>query len=172
MSWGGNTFSRVHENLINSAHNRGIILVAAAGNDNSETLQYPAAYNHVIAVGATNRNDARSGFSNFGGWVDIMAPGSSILSSVPSGSTGSYEAQDGTSMASPIVAGLIGLMLSVNPCLSPAEVERLIETTADNIDDQNGSFIGKLGSGRINAEAAVRAAFDADGIWNASAPCC
>jgi len=126
-------------------------------------LQYPAAYNNVIAVGATNRNDTRAGFSNFRGWVDIMAPGSDILSTVPAGTTGGYETQNGTSMAAPIVAGLLGLMKSINPCLSPEEAERILEDTAENIDDENPDFVGKLGAGRIDAAAAVTAAFNAEG---------
>ncbi|MEM6632829.1 MAG: S8 family serine peptidase [Bacteroidota bacterium] len=163
MSWGGSFRSNVNQSLLDAAHRRGIILVAAAGNDNSEDLQYPAAYNNVIAVGSTNRNDVKAGSSSFGGWVDIMAPGDRILSTVPSGEVGRYELNSGTSMASPVVAGLLGLMISVNPCLSPDEVERILETTAVNIDDLNPNFVGKLGSGRIDAFAAVEAAFNAEG---------
>ncbi len=170
MSWGFDIRSTVLENLMIAAHNRGIILVAAAGNDNSESLQYPAAFNHVIAVGATTKNDSRSSFSNFGGWVDVSAPGSGILSSVPTGPNGGYDTNDGTSMASPIVAGLLGLMLSVNPCLSPDEAEQILESTTDNIDSQNPNFVGKLGTGRINAEAAVMAAFNAEGSGTPPAP--
>ena len=170
MSWGSTFSSPVNQSVIDAAHRRGIILVAAAGNDNEETLQYPAAYNHVIAVGSTTRNDSRSSFSNFGGWVDIMAPGSGVLTTNRTGSVGGYGAVDGTSFSSPIVAGLLGLMLSVNPCLSPEEAERILETTAVNIDAQNPNFIGKLGSGRIDAAAAVEAAFNAEGSGTPPAP--
>lgn len=162
MSWGGGNASTVHQNLMNAAHERGIILVAAAGNDNSDAIQYPAGYNHVISVGATTRTDRRAGFSNYG-FVDIMAPGNNILSTLTGGINGSYGTNDGTSMASPIVAGLMGLMKSVNPCLSPDEAERILEATAVNIDEQNPEFAGRLGAGRINAAAAVQAALEAEG---------
>ncbi len=162
MSWGGGNASQVHQNLMNAAHNRGIILVAAAGNDNSDGIQYPAGYNHVISVGATTSSDRRAGFSNFG-FVDIMAPGDNILSTITGGTTGKYGTNDGTSFAAPIVAGLLGLMKSVNPCLSPNEAERILDETAVNIDDVNPDFAGRLGAGRIDAAAAVLAASLAEG---------
>jgi len=162
MSWGGGGFSRVQQNLMNAAHNRGIILVAASGNDNSDQIQYPAGYEHVISVGATNRDDRRAGFSNFG-TVDIMAPGDNVLSTVTGGASGSYGENDGTSFASPIIAGVLGLMKSVNPCLSPEEAERILDQTAVNIDEENPDFTGRLGSGRVDAGAAVLAASQAEG---------
>ncbi|MEX1188649.1 MAG: S8 family serine peptidase, partial [Bacteroidia bacterium] len=97
----------------------------------------------------------KSTFSNYGTWIDISAPGSSIRSTVPS--TG-YSSKSGTSMASPLVAGLCGLMLSANPLMSPAEVLECLQLTADNINSQNGNYIGQLGGGRINAEAALECA--------------
>ena len=170
MSWGGPVFSTTHQNLMNAAHRKGIILVAAAGNDNSSDIQYPVGYEHVIGVGATDRNDRKAGFSNFGGFVDIVAPGVDLLSTIPGGPNGSYGRSQGTSFSSPIVAGLLGLMKSVNPCLSPDQAEEILRSTADNIDSENPNFTGLLGAGRINAQAAVAAAANAEGAGTPPAP--
>jgi subtilisin family serine protease len=152
MSWGGSGSSTTAENLINSAYNSGAVLVAAAGNDDVTTIFYPAGYANVIAVASSSSNDSKSSFSNYGAWIDISAPGSSILSTVVGGS---YDYKSGTSMASPMVAGLAGLMLSHNPGLTQAEVKSCILNTATDIDGLNPSYTGQLGAGRIDALAAM-----------------
>ncbi|MEZ4915055.1 MAG: S8 family serine peptidase [Chitinophagales bacterium] len=154
MSWGGGGFSTTEQNIFNQAHNQGITLVAAAGNSNVNTAFYPAAYNYVISVASSAETDAKSSFSNYGTWVDITAPGSNILSTV-AGSNSSYTNYSGTSMACPLVAGLCGLMKSYQTNLTPDEIESCITASADNIDAQNSSYIGQLGAGRINAQAAL-----------------
>jgi len=152
MSWGGSGFSTTAQNIINYAAGQGIVLVAAAGNDNVSTVFYPAGYSEVIAVASTTFGDAKSGFSNYGSWIDIAAPGSAIYSTIPGSG---YATKQGTSMASPMVAGLAGLMLSINPSLSPSDIKTCLYNSADNIDAANPSFIGQLGAGRINALAAM-----------------
>ena len=152
MSWGGSGSSITAQNIISYAFGQGIVLVAAAGNDNVSTVFYPAGYSEVISVASTTYGDAKSSFSNFGTWIDISAPGSAIYSTVPGGG---YQTKQGTSMASPLVAGLAGLMLSLNPSLSPADIESCILSTADNIDASNSNYIGELGAGRINAFQAM-----------------
>ncbi|PKP03172.1 MAG: hypothetical protein CVU11_09425 [Bacteroidetes bacterium HGW-Bacteroidetes-6] len=152
MSWGGTTYSATGQNVINYAHNHGCVLVAAAGNDNVSTPHYPSSYNYVISVASTTSTDAKSSFSNYGADVDVSAPGSSIYSTLPGNS---YGYMSGTSMASPLVAGLCGLMLSLNPGLSPEDVETCLENSCVNIDTQNPSYINQLGAGRINAQAAM-----------------
>ncbi|MDX1653012.1 MAG: S8 family serine peptidase [Brumimicrobium sp.] len=152
MSWGGSGSSTTAQNVITYASNQGIVLVAAAGNDNVSSVFYPAGYSQVIAVASTTFGDSKSSFSNYGSWIDISAPGSAIYSTLP-GNT--YGTKQGTSMASPMVAGLAGLMLSLNPSLSPSDIESCILSTADNIDGANPSYIGQLGAGRINAEQAM-----------------
>ena len=152
MSWGGGGSSTTAQNIIAYASNQGIVLVAAAGNDNVSSVFYPAGYSQVIAVASTTFGDSKSSFSNFGSWIDISAPGSAIYSTVPGGG---YQTKQGTSMASPMVAGLAGLMLSLNQSLSPEDIKTCILSTADNIDGSNPSFIGQLGAGRINAFQAM-----------------
>ena len=152
MSWGSEFGGTTGNNIMNAAFNAGKTLVAAAGNDGTSTTFYPAGYTNVIAVASTTSNDAKSSFSNYGSWVDISAPGSSIKSTVP---TNSYATQQGTSMASPIAAGLCGLILGVNPSFTPTQVRNCLTTTADNINSINSSYVGQLGGGRINAYQAL-----------------
>lgn len=152
-SWGGLGASTTGQNVINYAWNKGCIIVAAAGNDNVSTPFYPAGYNNVIAVASTNSSDAKSSFSNYGTWIDIAAPGSNIFSTTVSSSYGNMS---GTSMASPMVAGLVGLMWSLNPGLPRASIINCLTSTATNINAQNPNYSGQLGSGRINAQAAMQ----------------
>lgn len=154
MSWGGGpqTYSSTYQTLFDVANRRRIVCVAAAGNSYDSTMGYPAGYNHVISVGATDINDRKTNFSCYGIWVDVMAPGNNIYSTMPGNSYGNMS---GTSMACPMVSGLCALMLSKNPALSPSQVESCLKSTCDNINSQNSSFIGLIGAGRINAYAAL-----------------
>ncbi len=152
MSWGGGNAGTYGQNVCNYAWNQGSILVAAAGNDGVSTVFYPAGYNNVIAVASTTSTDAKSNFSQFGTWIDISAPGSDIVSCNESGT---YSYASGTSMASPLVSGLLGLMKSANMSLSNTEIINCMYSSADNIDAQNPSYINQLGHGRINAYQAL-----------------
>lgn len=154
MSWGGTEGGITGENLMKSATTAGIVLVAAAGNSGVSTLYYPAAYPGVIAVAATDANDVKAGFSNYGSWVDISAPGTSLYST-KAGSNSSYGTASGTSVATPLVAGLVALILSNEPGLTPAQVETRLKQTSDNINSLNPNFAGQLGAGRINAARAL-----------------
>ena len=155
MSWGGNNYSQTAQNIFNQAHNLGITLVAAAGNDASSQTFYPAGYNYVISVASTDQSDNLSSFTNYGSTIDVCAPGSSIYSCVASGPTG-YSTKSGTSMACPLVAGLCGLLKSLDNNLSPDDIENCLKVNADNIDAQNNSYIGQMGSGRINAYNSIQ----------------
>jgi len=150
MSWGSGSYSTTYQMLFDYANSQGIVLVAAAGNSNSSSPHYPASYNYVISVGATDSNDERASFSNYGSTIDVMAPGQSIWSTL-AGSNSSYGYLNGTSMACPLVSGLAALMLSHDPSLSPEDLENCLKSGCDNIDAQNPSYIGQLGAGRINA---------------------
>lgn len=152
MSWGGPGSSNYGQNVINDAWNDGSILVAAAGNDDVTTQFYPAAYNNVVTVAASNDNDNKSSFSNYGSWIDITAPGSNIYST---DETGSYVPKSGTSMASPLVAGLLGLMKSYASSATNTDLINCLYSSADDISSENPSYTGQLGSGRINANNAM-----------------
>ena len=152
MSWGGGGVSSYGQNVCNYAWNQGCILIAAAGNDNTNQQFYPAAYDNVVSVAATTSGDAKSSFSQYGTWIDVSAPGSQILSL--NAGTG-YSMSQGTSMASPMVAGLVGLMISHAPSASPSDIVNCLLSSADDIDGANPNYVGQLGSGRINAEEAL-----------------
>lgn len=164
MSWGGPTFFRTGQNVVNYAYNKGCVMVAAAGNDGNTSPSYPADYHHVIAVASTNSDDVKSSFSQYGDAIDVCSPGGSmgsfgIYSTVYMTSL-SYSFMQGTSMASPIVAGLSGLMLSEDSTLTPEKLTAILKATCDNIDAQNPGFVGQLGAGRINAFKAIEAVRD------------
>lgn len=122
-SWGGGGASQLLDDAIQRAVNKGVIFIAAAGNNaqNIDTAPtYPANYANVIAVGSSDAVDGKSSFSNYGARsVEVFAPGSSILSTYPNGQ---YRVMSGTSMATPQVAGAIALAASVRPGISRVEV--------------------------------------------------
>lgn len=153
LSWGGLGKSMTGQMIINHAYNQGILIIAAAGNNNSSKKMYPAAYDHVIAVAATDQSDRKAYFSNYGSWVDISAPGVNMYSTV---SGAGYKILSGTSMATPLVAGLCGLMKSRNLLLTPDGLESCLKNSAVNISNINSLYNGQLGSGLIDAEAAVK----------------
>ena len=160
MSWG--TYSNVSylESAINYAHDAGVLLVAAAGNEETSDSLYPAAYANVIAVAATNRNDQHSYYTNYGDYIDIAAPGGDgyvdpmIYSTMPDSS---YDYLQGTSMASPMLASVAGLVKAANPFLSNDNIRDILLNTADSINDTLYEQ-GQLGAGRVNAYKAVREA--------------
>ncbi|MCH8289243.1 MAG: S8 family serine peptidase, partial [Candidatus Marinimicrobia bacterium] len=149
------------------AFNKGVVIVHAAGNDDNEII--PDALGTVpwaISVAALTNLDRKAGYSSYGDWVTVSAPGGDalangrgILSTIvtPSDFYGgnSYVEFSGTSMSSPMVAGLVGLVKSHFPEMSAAELMFQVVETADNIDVVNPSYIGKLGTGRINAYRAL-----------------
>ena len=119
MSMGMEMYSKALNEAIQKAYKKGILIVAAAGNDGIYTVNYPAGYNNVISVGATTQYDVMAKYSNYGRTVDILAPGTNILSTLPKGKYGTYS---GTSMATPIVAGVAALIWSKEPKLTNEQV--------------------------------------------------
>lgn len=119
MSLGGICWDGLFQSKINEAVDKGIVVVAAAGNEGVSQKSYPAAYDNVIAVAATDYDNDLTYFSNYGSWVDIAAPGYNILSTLPTDFTvadceyaaAGYGYMSGTSMACPAVAGTVALML-------------------------------------------------------------
>lgn len=155
MSFGAYSPSSTVQLAINQAWSDGVVLAAAAGNDGQNWGFYPAAFDNVIAVAATTRTDARASFSNWGGnWVDVAAPGAQILSTVKSGG---YQAWDGTSMATPHVAGVAGLVWSRGSCGSNDNgcVRSRIEQNADPIPGTGLGSSDRWAHGRLNACRAV-----------------
>lgn len=148
LSLGGTGKSAVLGRAVARAWRKGTVVVAAAGNEHTRRPSYPAAYPQAIAVGATNKFDKMARFSNRGSWVDLTAPGVSIYSTVP----GSYKAYSGTSMASPHVAGLAGLLASQN--LSARQIRARMQNTAVDLGPRGKDPY--YGYGRINAARAVR----------------
>lgn len=155
MSWGGSGFSATYQALFNLAKSKGMVCVAAAGNSSTSMPMYPAAYNNVISVASSTSTDALSSFTNYGSTIDVTAPGSDILSTL-AGGISNYGIFSGTSMASPLVAGLCGLMMSNNAGMHPDSVEACLKRSCDNIDVQNPTKTGQFGAGRINAFKALQ----------------
>lgn len=137
------------------AINAGLVICAAAGNDNNSSLGYLQARPDVICVASTTNSDRKSSFSNYSTLVDVSAPGSSIRSTVSNHYSAGYATWSGTSMATPHVVGLVGLIKSLNPILGRQDVIDRIVMSTDNIDALNPSYAGLLGSGRINANNAL-----------------
>jgi subtilisin family serine protease len=152
MSFGSPNPFETLELALEFAHESGLVLVGAAGNYNGNVEFYPAAYEEVMAVAATDKDDKRAGFSAYGEWVDISAPGENILSTYVNDL---YIYASGTSMATPYVAGVAGLLLSEDSGMTSFEVRQAIEGSADDIDWLNPGFEGMLGSGRVNAYNAL-----------------
>lgn len=157
MSFGGGQRSQTFQELFNQGNELGIVFVASSGNSGNDEEQFPAAYNHVISVAATGETDRVTNFSTVHSTVDISAPGQSIRTSLPNIDLNGYTRATGTSFSSPIVAGVLGLMKSVNPCATPEELEAILKSSADDISGLNPSFAGKIGAGRVNAAQALAA---------------
>jgi thermitase len=155
-SWGSIGYSSYEYNIINHVYSvHDVLVVAAAGNDDywePPYTHYPSAYNHVLGVAATNSSDLKPSWSNYGTWVDVSAPGQNIYSTWGSSS---YTTLSGTSMSSPIVAGLAGLVRAGDHGLDADETEALIESGADPMNSDYYYNQGWMGSGRINAYNSV-----------------
>ncbi len=143
---------------------QGGLVIFAAGNTGTPKKLYPAAYDRVICVAATNNKDKKTFYSTYGNWVDISAPGGEFggLTDVMSiNGYGDYLFDHGTSMASPHVAGVAALLASyMKGKTSASDVREILLSTTDNIDALNPNFIGKIGTGRLNAYQALLKAKD------------
>jgi len=150
MSFGTLTDARVLREAIDYAKAGNLLLVASAGNNNTSSPQYPAAYSGVIAVAATDLLDRKTSFSNYGGYVFVDAPGSHIISALPGGR---YGIANGTSFSAPMVAGMAALIRSQRY----ADTASIIANSTVSVDGRNPQYAGQLGSGRIDLLKAVRA---------------
>ncbi|MEZ4867182.1 MAG: S8 family serine peptidase [Caldilineaceae bacterium] len=157
------------QNAINAAFNVGSVLIVSAGNDAIDAAGYtPASCNNVITVGATDRSGDLAFYSNYGPTVEIAAPGgvtvsnydlNGILSTMNTGLLGpeadAYAFYQGTSMAAPHVSGVVSLMLSVNPSLTPSQILSILQSTATPFPAGSSCLPNNCGVGLVNAMAAV-----------------
>ncbi len=168
MSLGGSYDSYLMEEAVDYAYNKDVVIVAAAGNDYRQKIGYPASYKNVIAVGATRFDDTKAAYSNYGRDLDIVAPGGDmnvdqngdgygdgILQNTFDPDTGDfgYWFFNGTSMASPHVAGVAALILSLDPNLRPIEVRSILESSA--LDLGATGWDRYYGHGLLDAEEAL-----------------
>lgn len=173
-SWGdqgGRYYEDMHSVILEDAirtaltsgrNGKGCVVVFSAGNWYQDGIDYPAYVDpRILVVGATNSSNKKAGFSAFGSTLDVVAPGESILSTLPNNATGSMS---GTSMAAPHVSAVAALILSINPNLTGQEVVGIIERTSEKVGDYsyttttgrpNGVWNNQMGYGLINAFAAV-----------------
>nr|MCR5688386.1 S8 family peptidase [Lachnospiraceae bacterium] len=154
MSFGGPSPSSATEKLLKKAVDNGITCIAAAGNDSTNEPAYPGAYDCTVCVGAidpyADGRYALAKYSNWGRWVDIAAPGSQILSTVPGG----YGVMDGTSMATPLVAGVAALIKSAHPDYSPEQIRNaLLNSSPDKVYEYSYHLMYR----GVDAAAAINA---------------
>lgn len=145
ISIGGTAYNAVFQKVINEAAEAGVTVVAAMGNDGTNCLNYPAGYDNVIGVVSVDRTNNRASGSSYGTWGDVAAPGAAVWSTTYNGS---YGPKSGTSMASPVVAGVAALYKSVHSDATPAQITARLKATAT----RGGS---DLGAGIVNAAAAL-----------------
>ncbi|NDJ21187.1 S8 family serine peptidase [Nostoc sp. B(2019)] len=160
MSLGGGGESQLMKQAIEYAHRKGVAIVAAAGNENTNGASYPARYPHVIGVSAFGPDGEKAPYSNFGGGVDISAPGGSeagkiLQETINEEGEGVFLGFQGTSMASPHVAGVTALIKAAG-IKEPDEILKVLKQSARVIQDDGLNYYG---AGQLNAEAAVKLAF-------------
>jgi subtilisin family serine protease len=158
LAWArADTASAFEQEIIDSAAAKGAILVAAAGNDTPGEaysppdvcpVMYPAAYDHVVAVAATDIADRAASFTYYGPWVDVCAPGNGMYSHLWDDS---YGMRSSTSAACAMVAGVAGLAKVIDPEMSSDLFRYIVYSQADDIDALNPTYAGWLGGGRLNA---------------------
>jgi len=172
LSLGGSGYSSISQAVYSEAYNRGVMVFAAAGNAGNSVLHYPASYDHVISVSSVNLRKGLSYFSSYGAMVDVAAPGGDmrsdvngdgygdgVLSTVGNDSQGfirfGYAFYQGTSMATPHMAGVAALMKSVNPQLLPSDFDALLSSGSITEDLGQAGRDDQFGNGLIDAHKAV-----------------
>ena len=167
MSLGGEHFSYDLADAVAAAQAQNPVVVAAAGNENTSRLGYPASYEGVISVGATDLSGGRAPYSNFGSRIEVVAPGGNLAEDrdgdgYKDGIVSTWWDEDqnepnytlmvGTSMAAPHVAGVVSLMLAVNPNLTPSQVRQIVQQTAVDLAARGKSPAGRV-AGAMGADA-------------------
>lgn len=162
MSLGSSYDSQLVHDAVNYAYESGVLLIAAAGNDGADWKEYPAGYDEVVAVAATDASDKTAHFSNYGDWVEVAAPGVGICSTMPIhhvtlndyGIPMNYANLSGTSMACPHVSGIAALIWSNYPNMTRDSVRRWLRYNGDDLGPKDDDIY--YGYGRINAYTAVK----------------
>ena len=165
VSIGGSSSSLTLQNAADYAWNKNAMVFACAQNYSTEAPYYPAACDNVVAVSATTQSDILASFSNYGDWIDLSAPGHYIYTTKNGGGYGYY---NGTSFASPIVAGVAAMILEANPALDNSQVVDILKSSADDMGTQG--FDPYFGFGRVNANQAVMAALEYEPVVDATPP--
>jgi subtilisin family serine protease len=158
-SWGDTLYSVYLQAIVNNAWGQGSVVVAAAGNFGLSTPFYPAAYQNVVSVAATTPGDHLAGFSDYGAWIDVCAPGENIYSTIIQSYGTAYGFMSGTSMACPLTAGAISLIWSADTNRTKDQVLDILYSTCTNIDAVNPGYSGQLGHGRIDIGAAMTSVY-------------
>jgi serine protease len=150
-SWGGSSASFAEADVVAHAVAKGVLVVASAGNDDSDGPSYPAGLKGVLAVAATDQDDAKASFSNYGYNIDVSAPGEAVYTAWADG----YFWVSGTSFSAPLTAGTAALVKGLHPSWTGIQAGEQVRVTADPIDAVNPFLAGKLGAGRVNAYRAM-----------------
>ncbi|OEH86708.1 hypothetical protein BHU72_00065 [Desulfuribacillus stibiiarsenatis] len=158
LSLGDRLYSKHMDEAVRFAENEGVLLVAATGN-NGSTVNYPAAFPTVLAVGAFDQNYKVPAYSNFGPEIDVVAPGQDIYTTTLRGQS---VVNSGTSMSAPIVAGIAGLIYSKYPDMKPWQVRQLLRQSA--VDMHEAGWDQRSGYGRVDAYRALTMVPEID-IW-------
>ncbi len=171
MSWGMSNTNITLRNLINRIMDEDptIVFVAAAGNEGTNSVAFPANIPGVISVGATGINDAKASYTNYGNLLDICAPGNGIVSTTPQDEeftnhnlpynpwSSNYEYADGTSMSAPMVSGAVALIKDTFPGITREQIIQRLKGTADDLTQMNTNsmYMRSLGTGRLNVYRAL-----------------
>jgi len=151
MSFGDVVLSRFLKDVITYAYSKGMIIVASAGNEATDRIHYPSGLSETISVGASNENDQIAGFSNYGNTIDLLAPGTNMLSTAPGNR---YNSVQGTSFSAPVVSAVCGLILSNEPAFESEQVRNILKTSAFDILYEGWDLWS--GAGRVMADRAVQ----------------
>ena len=155
LSLGSDVPLALLKDAILDARGRGITLIAAVGNENSDLApQFPSTMDEVMAVAAIDLAGKKAAFSNYGAHVDVCAPGVNLISAYPSANRDDYAQWSGTSFAAPFAAAEAALVIAADPQV--ADVKKTIESTAVNLDALNPQFAGELGKGRLDPLLALK----------------
>ncbi|MFJ7950171.1 S8 family peptidase [Lysinibacillus sp. NPDC096418] len=155
MSLGGYGESPLVKEAVKKAIDQGITIVAAAGNESTDDYSFPASFEGVISVGSTNDRNKLSSYSNYGPSVNLVAPGEDVYSTVLDVNKGSsFVKESGTSMASPVVAGVVSLLKSKYPNLKPYEIKAILEMTSKDLGEKGYDLT--YGHGLVNPVKALQ----------------